>query len=210
MDDGAIGAGDFVELLRRARSGEADAWTGIYAACVSRVRGLAAMRLGHTLHDLVDCDDVVQQAMAIAFARLAQFGGGCEGSFVCWLAAIVESQVRDAARAAAAGKRGGGGVVRRADLGISTLAHVAPADRGPSPSRAAGAGELDARLERALLALGAPGRQIVYCRLVLDMDFAAIAAELALASADSARAMFHKAVAQLRTRLEGCGLGDSA
>ena len=71
MNDGAGDTdGTTDELLRRARSGDADAWTAIYAAYAPRVRGLAAMRLGRTLHDLVDCDDVVQQAMAIAFARL--------------------------------------------------------------------------------------------------------------------------------------------
>ncbi|MCU0867690.1 MAG: hypothetical protein MUC36_28230 [Planctomycetes bacterium] len=65
-------------------------------------------------------------------------------------AAIVESQVQDAARAAGTDKRGSGIVVRRADLGLTTLANVAPADRGPSPRQVAGHGELDARLERAL------------------------------------------------------------
>lgn len=203
MDDGANGNdGATFELLRRARSGEGEAWTAIFAAFAPRVRGLASMRLGRTLHDLVDCDDIVQQAMAIAFARLPQFAGASESAFVCWLAAIVESQVQDAARAAGTDKRGGGAVIRRADLGVTTLAHVAPADRGPSPSQVAGHGELDAGLERALLALGAPGRQIVYCRLVLEMGFDAIASEHGLASGDSARALFHKALAKLRQRLE--------
>ena len=45
-------------------------------------------------------------------------------------------------------------------------------------------------------------RQVVYCRLVLDMDHHEIAAELALASADSARALFHKALGRLRTQLD--------
>ncbi len=196
-DDGAT-----FELLRRARSGDGDAWPAIYAAFAPRARGLAALRLGRTLHDLVDCDDIVQQAMDLAFARLQQFSGATAGAFVCWLAAIVETQVQNAARAAATEKRGGGAVVRRADLGVTTLAHVAPADRGPSPSQQAGNGELDGRLERALLALGEPVRQIVYCRLVLEMGFDAIAAQLGLASADSARAMFHKALGKLRQRLE--------
>jgi RNA polymerase sigma factor (sigma-70 family) len=98
--------------------------------------------------------------------------------------------------------------VRRADLGVTTIAGLAGADRAASPSQAAGAAELDAQLERALLALGTPQRQIVYCRLVLEMGFAEIAADLGIASADSARALFHKAMAKLRERLDA-GRGDA-
>jgi len=196
------------ELLRRARGGDGGACTEIYQRFAPRVRGLAALHLGRTLHDLVDCDDILQQAMATAFERLDQFANRSEGAFVCWLAAIVESQVKNAARAAHAEKRGGGHVVRRADLGVTTIAGLAGADRAASPSQAAGAAELDAQLERALLALGTPQRQIVYCRLVLEMGFAEIAADLGIASADSARALFHKAMAKLRERLDA-GRGDA-
>lgn len=189
------------ELLRRARGGDGDALTGLYQRFAPRVRGLAALRMGRTLLDLVDCDDVVQEAMATALQRLDQFANRSEGAFVCWLAAIVESRLQNAVRAANAGKRGGGHVVRRADLGVTTLAGLVGANQGASPSQALAAGELDAQLERALLALGTPQRQIVYCRLVLEMSFAEIAADLGLAGADSTRAMFHKALLKLRERL---------
>ena len=97
---------------------------------------------------------------------------------------------------------------RRADLGITTLSALAGPDSRPSPSQEVAAGELDPQLEHALLALGSPLRQIVFSRLVLDMSHAEIAAELGLASADVARAMFHKALARLRDRLDP-GQGDA-
>lgn len=205
MDDDEVTDDATFELLQRARAGEAAAIAALHARFEPRVRGLAALRLGSTLHDLVDCDDVVQEAMATAFARLAQFEGHSEGAFVCWLAAIVERRVLDALRAGRAQKRGGGGVVRRADLGITTVAALAGPDRGPSPSQVAGADELEAGLAKALLALGAPLREIVFCRLVLEMDFAEIASSLQIASADSTRAQFHKALARLRERLGSGG-----
>jgi DNA-directed RNA polymerase specialized sigma24 family protein len=78
-----------------------------------------------------------------------------------------------------------------------------PCPRCPSPSQAAAHGELDAGLSRALLALGTPLREIVFCRLVLEMDFGEITSALQLSSAESARAQFHKALVRLRERLPG-------
>ena len=190
------------ELLRRARAGEQAALTELFLRHAPRVRGLAALRLGRTLHDLVDCDDIVQQAMSAAFARLDQFAGRSEGAFVCWLAAIVESKLQATARAASADKRGGGQVVRRADLGVTTVAGLAGTDAA-SPSRIVSRGELEARLERALLALGQPQRQLVFCRAVLEMGYGDIAEQLGLSGADAARAMFSKAMERLRARLDG-------
>lgn len=189
------------ELLRRAQAGERDAVAEVYARFAPRVRGLAAVRMGDALHDVADCDDIVQEAMLTAFAKLDQVQARSEAAFVCWLAAIVESRIRDAQRAGRTERRGGGKVVRRADLGITTIAGLAGADAGASPSQLAAAGELDPELERALLGLGTPQRQLVYCRLVLEMGYADIAAELGLAGADVARAMFAKALAKLRQRL---------
>ncbi len=200
-----------VELLRRARSGEDDAKNELVRRYAPRARGLAALRMGESLHDMVDCDDIVQDAMLTALERIDQFEPRSEGSFVCWLAAVVESKILTARRAASRQKRGGGRVRRRADLGVTTVAALAGAtDAAATP--AIGAGELDGRLERALLALGAPMREIVYRRLVLDMTHAEIALDLGLASADSSRALMSKALARLRQRLEppdGCAGPDS-
>jgi RNA polymerase sigma factor (sigma-70 family) len=196
-----------VELLDRARAGDGEAIGELFGRYAPRVRGLVAVRMGRALVDLHDCDDIVQEALLVALRKLDQFHGG-DGSLVCWLAAIVESRVQDARRSAQAQKRGSGLVQRRADLGVTTLSGLPVAAAGPSPSQAAAAGELDGRLERALLGLDTTSRQVVYCRLVLDMEHAAIAEALALASADSARALFHKAVARLRGRLDGGAPAD--
>lgn len=191
-----------VELLGRARHGDAEATSELWRRYGARVRGLAAVRMGRALVDLNDTEDIVQETMLTALQKLDQFRGG-EGSLVCWLATIVESHVQDAQRSARAHKRGGGLVQRRADLGVTTLSGLGVADAGASPSQVVAAGELDGRLERALLGLDATLRQVVYCRLVLDMEHAEIAAVLGLAGGDSARALFHKAVARLRERLDG-------
>ncbi|MBK8100709.1 MAG: hypothetical protein IPK26_26780 [Planctomycetes bacterium] len=195
------------ELITRARTGDAAAREWLCRHWLPRVRGLAAVRMGRTLLDLCDDDDIVQETMLAALRGLDQLEPRPDGSLVGWLARIVEHKVANAARQGGAARRGGGQVQRRADLGVSTLSGLAGADAGRSPSQEAAAHELDPALERALLALGSPRRELVYCRLVLELDFATIAQDLGLANGDSARALFHKALAVLRERL-GAGQHD--
>lgn len=195
------------ELLARARTGDAAALDRLCRHWLPRVRGLAAVRMGKTLLDLRDDDDIVQEVLLAAVRGVERFEARPDGSFVGWLARIVEHKLANAVRDARADRRGGGRVQRRADLGVTTLSGLAGADAARSPSQEAAAHELDPALERALLALGSPRRELVYCRLVLELDFTTIAGDLGLANADSARALFHKALAALRERL-GAGQHD--
>jgi len=189
-----------IELVRRARAGERAAVDELFDRYAARVRGLVAVRMGQSLVDLADRDDVVQEALVAAFRGLDRFESQGEGSFVCWLASVVHSRIANLHRSAAAEKRGGGRVRRQSELGRSTLSAMPPSRR-PSPSAIVAAGELDEHLERALLALPETQRQIVYCRTVLEMEFAEIAAALGSANVDSVRAQFHKATRALRERL---------
>jgi len=189
-------------LVVRAQGGDVAAATALYTRYLPRVRGLVALKMGSTLVGISDCEDVVQETMLTALRNLAGFQPGSEGRFVAWLARIVESRIADARRHGDARKRGGGAVQRRADLGVTTISALGGQDPAPSPSERLAAGELDGRLERAILGLGSPLREVVYSKLVLDMAHDEIAAELGLASADSSRALFHKALAKLRERLD--------
>src|SRR5262249_30072960 len=140
-----------VELLRRVRGGDRAATEELCARLWPRVRGLAAVRMGRSLVDFVDRDDIVQEAMLAALERIDRFEPRSEGGLVAWLAAIVHSRVADAHRAANTDKRGGGGVAtRRSDLGITTLSRLPVADGATSPSGQLTAGEFDPAIERAL------------------------------------------------------------
>ncbi|MBL8747654.1 MAG: sigma-70 family RNA polymerase sigma factor [Planctomycetes bacterium] len=189
-------------LVVRAQGGDRDAVAELCARYTPRVRGLTALRLGSTLVDMNDFDDIVQETMLTALRNLHGFRAESEGRFIAWLASIAESRILDARRSGHAQKRGGGAVQRRADLGVTTISSLGGGDPARSPSEVASAVELDGRLERALLGLGSPLREIVYHKLVLEMEHAEIAAELGLASADSSRALFSKALARLRERLD--------
>lgn len=189
-----------IELLRRACDGDRPSVEMLFERYAPRVRGLVALRMGEALIDFVDRDDILQEALLVAFSQLAQLEERTEGSFICWLAQVVHSRIANAQRRARTKKRGGGRVRRHSDLADSSAAELLAAN-GPSPSAAWRERELDCDLERAVLGLREGARQIVYCRLVLEMGFAEIAAALSLANVDSVRARFHKAMAELRIRL---------
>jgi RNA polymerase sigma factor (sigma-70 family) len=195
-------ATQIAELLARARGGDRGAASELLARYAPHVRGMTAVRMGRTLVDLHDFDDVAQEALLTALASVQRLECDTPAGFVAWLSSIVESRLVDAHRRGRAEKRGGGTVRRRADLGVTTVSTLTGADPARSPSQVAGAHEIDARLERALLGLGSPLREVVYSKLVLDMSHAEIAASFRLASADSSRALLHKGLAQLRQRLE--------
>lgn len=189
------------DLIERLRAGDRGAASQFCRQFDRRIRGLVAVRLGRPLLDLCDRDDIVQETLLEALARLPAYTHHSTGALVHWLGTLVESRIRGTARRARAEKRGGGRVVRGADLGDTAARELAAAGAGPSPSAALRAEELDPTLERALLALGQPRREIVYSRLVLEMEFAEIAASLGLPNVDSVRAQFHQAVRELRRRL---------
>ncbi|MEZ5965107.1 MAG: sigma-70 family RNA polymerase sigma factor [Planctomycetota bacterium] len=185
-------------LIHRARSGDQDAYASLHGRFAARVRGLVAVRMGHGLADFVAAEDLVQEVLAEAFTGLDRFRSEqADASFVCWLARLVERRVRDQWRARGADKRGGGRVRRMSDLRTTRVRAAEPSAREPSPSHDLRQREVGQELEAALLRLGARARVVVYCRLVLDMDFVAIAAEMGLKNAATARAAFHKAVARL-------------
>lgn len=189
------------ELIERVRAGDRAATAQFCARFGPRVRGLVAVRLGRSLLDVSDRDDVVQETLLEAIERLPAYEHRSTGALLHWLGTLAESRIRTLVRRARAGKRGGGRVVRGADLGDSTARSLADVSGGGTPSAAVRARELDPALERALLALGQPRREIVYSRLVLEMEFAEIAQSLGLPNVDSVRAQFHKAVQELRQRL---------
>lgn len=190
-------------LVARLRAGDRSAAAAFCRHFAARVQGLVAVRLGQSLLGASDRDDVVQETLLEALDRLPDYTHRSTGALVYWLSTLVESRIRTLLRRETAHKRGGGRVVRDADLGDTAAHAVAGAPGGSTPSAAVRARELDPALERALLALGQPRREIVYSRLVLEMEFAEIAASLGLGNVDSVRAQFHNAVRELRQRLGG-------
>jgi RNA polymerase sigma-70 factor (ECF subfamily) len=186
-----------LSLVQRAKAGDGAAFTRLFDRYAPRVRGLVALRTGRSLRDFVEHEDIVMEALTDAFAKLDRFEPRSEGSFIGWLAAFVERRVLDTWRRHHAQRRGGGRVRRLADMGDTALLGEVPAAPGPTPTQAFARTELEAALERAMLALSERYRLVVYHRLVLDLPWDSIAEQMQLKDGASARALFHKATARL-------------
>lgn len=186
--------------VHAARGGDRDAMNELLLRYLPWVRQTVALRLGKPVRACSDLDDLVQESLLDAFVALDRFEDRTEGSFRHWLAAIVLNNVRDAARRAGSRKPG----VRAQPL--TETYHTAspgvlPEARDPRPSMIARANELEERIESAMLALSETHRETLILRDRCDMDYGEIAARLGFKNADTARALYSRALAHLQERL---------
>ncbi|MCA8975723.1 MAG: sigma-70 family RNA polymerase sigma factor [Planctomycetes bacterium] len=190
-------------LLQRARSGDTGARERLFATFLPRVRRIVAARMGRTVRDLAEVDDMVQETMLDVFSNLEVRVPDSMGAFYLWLARCVENNIADCMRSGRALKRGAGNERRFADADSAVVRQITGGTA--SPATAAAAEELDERLEIALLALREDHRRVVVLRVLCDMTFAEIAAELGHDGTDLSRAWFSRAMAAMRRRLDGGG-----
>jgi DNA-directed RNA polymerase specialized sigma24 family protein len=99
-----------------AQEGDRRALEELFARYLPRVRQIVALRMGRRQRQILEVDDVAQEALLSVFRGLERFEHRSQGSFRNWLARCVESQVAGAARKAGARKRGGGKVRLFCDL----------------------------------------------------------------------------------------------
>jgi len=189
-------------LLRSARSGDDGAMNQLFERYLPRVRRIVAARLGRSLREMVDLDDIVQETLLDAFHGLQSPEQASLGHFYNWIAKTVENNIRDQWRRAHAIKRGSGRLKKLRDLGTTTWANSALASPQGTPSEIVHGQELDERLERALLRLRDEHREVVVLRLLCEMSYADIAAEMELENAELARAWMSRALRQMRDGLD--------
>ncbi|MCA8956947.1 MAG: sigma-70 family RNA polymerase sigma factor [Planctomycetes bacterium] len=190
-------------LLSGAQAGDPGAAEELFRRYLPRVRRIVAARMGSRLAELVELDDILQETFLDACRSPSGWRGCTLGSFYNWLARSVENNIADQWRRARAAKRGSMRVRHFADLGATTHREAAFAGGGETPSRVLGNRELDARLERALLLLRDEFREVVILRILCEMSFEEIAAELQ-ASEPTVRQWLSRALRQMRMTL-----GDS-
>jgi len=82
-------------LLQRARNGSSEAIDAILGQVGGRLLALIRLRLGKPLRAHLESRDVLQATMLKAFQRFDQFEGAGGKSFVGWLAAIAQNEIRD-------------------------------------------------------------------------------------------------------------------
>ena len=123
-----------IELLARARAGQAEALGELCALYRNYLRMVVRTGLGPRLRERVELSDVVQEALVEVVRQFPQFTGQNEAALVGWLRRLVGQKLADLGRYHSRAKRGGGSALPIDVAG----APVTPAESAP-PGRSQGA-----------------------------------------------------------------------
>jgi len=86
------------ELIKRARSGEREAFDLLAREHEGPLRALISIELGEGLRGRVEVDDLLQETMLRAFRSIAQLKGETDDTLRSWLTGIAHHVVIDRAR----------------------------------------------------------------------------------------------------------------
>jgi RNA polymerase sigma-70 factor, ECF subfamily len=86
------------QLLDRIKNGDREALSSLFERHRRRLTVLAHYRLGPQLRGLLETDDILQETLLKAFQQLDQFTYRTPGSFLRWLARIMDHVIADSAR----------------------------------------------------------------------------------------------------------------
>jgi RNA polymerase sigma-70 factor (ECF subfamily) len=173
------------DLVRRAASGDRDAFSDLLERHRERLRRMVALRLDHRLRGRVDPSDIIQDAYIDAAAGLSEFARRGEMTFFLWLRWLAGMkihaahrkhlgfQVRDAGREVS--------IERGAMPQASSMALAARlVGRLTSASTVAMRRERKARLQEALEAMDPLDREILVLRHIEELTNGEAAATLGL------------------------------
>jgi RNA polymerase sigma-70 factor, ECF subfamily len=173
-----------LQLLRRARLGDAAALDQLLQRYLPRLRRWARGRLPAQARDLADTDDLVQDTFIKTLRTVGAFEPEHEGSFQAYLRQALANRIRDEIRR----------VSRMPPSDV--LASDAPS-RDLSPLEALMGSETVCRYEAALAAIRAEDREAIVARFEMDNSFAEVAIALNKPTANAARVAVTRAVLRL-------------
>jgi RNA polymerase sigma-70 factor (ECF subfamily) len=185
------------DLVRRIRAGDDAAARLLFERHLPALRARARARLPSSLRGKVAESDVIQDAYLAAFLAIGDFQDRGDGSFAAWVRRILERRIANEVRdGVATAKRDA-----RREIRIPTGTHGAGAAHDQlSPSEEAIADEEAARVRAARESLSEDHRAVI--ALVHDEGLTLVAAgERMGRSADAARKLYARAVAELAERL---------
>jgi RNA polymerase sigma-70 factor (ECF subfamily) len=208
-----------VELMARARAGEAEALGELCALYRNYLRMVVRAGLGPRLRERVELSDVVQEALVEVVRQFPQFTGQNEAALVGWLRRLVGQKLADLGRYHSRAKRSSGGH----DLALD--APYEPADAGggkggglegraggrlldmlalsqTSPSEAASRRELIVLLADALAALPESEAEVLWLYHADGLSFESIGDRLGV-SRKAVRGVWARGLKSLKRTLEG-------
>ena len=175
-------------LLRRVKGGDDEALDVLYGRYLSPLQRFARYRLPDGARDLLETNDIVQEAVLGSLRNLDRFKPERTGSFHAYLRSGVLNRIRDEFRR-----------LGRQPHFERTFGHQA--NPGPSPvQRAMGAQALE-RYEAALEELEPIEREAVIARVELGLSYRELAKAIGKPSPDAARMTVVRALVQLAERM---------
>ena len=172
-----------MELLDRVRQGDAAALDRLFARHAAPLRRWAAGRLPRDARELIDTDDVVQDALLQTFKRINEFEVRGAGGLLAYLRRAVINRIRDELR-------------RKSRHPPSTSLEDWPVG-GPSPLDHAIGREMTERYERALASLRDEEQEAIIARVEMGYTYEELAEALGKPSVDAARKAAQRALVRL-------------
>lgn len=179
-------------LIGRVQDGDENALDRLFSRYIHPLSAWAHCRLPPHARGLLETDDLVQEALLRTLSSIDQFEAKRAGALHAYLRTAILNRIRDELRRVKA--------KRPADESASGIV-----DRGPTPQdRAIWNTELE-QYDAALMAQRPEAREALIARLELGMSYREIAIALDKPSADAARMMVTRALAQLAERMRRDG-----
>lgn len=172
------------ELLRRARAGESQALSQLFARYLPRLQRWAHRRVPNWARNAADTDDLVQDALLQTFKRLDGFEPQREGALLGYLRRTLLNRVRDQFRHAA----------RHPSPGELNEALV---DAGVSPLELTIDREDQRRYVAALKRLRKGDRNAIIARIELGYSYEQLALVLKKVTPEAARLAVRRALLRL-------------
>jgi RNA polymerase sigma-70 factor (ECF subfamily) len=202
-----------IELLSRARAGEAEALGELCALYRNYLRMIVRTGLGPRLRERLELSDVVQEALVEVVRQFPQFTGQNEAALVGWLRRLVGQKLADLGRYHSRTKRTGAGTTLPLDAPFEPGGQARAGDGGgrlldmlslsqTSPSEVASRRELIVLLADALEALPEQEADILWLHHAEGLSFEVIGERIGL-SRKSARGIWARGLKRLKRTLEG-------
>ena len=190
-------ANSTLDLLERARAGDASALEALMARHLPRLRRWASGRLPRWARDMSDTQDLVQETLLRTFKRIGRFEPRGEGALQAYLRQGILNGIRDELRKAA----------RRP--GVDVLDSQRP-DSGASPLEQAIGGQAIDRYDAALQRLRPNDREAIIARIEMGFTNDELASLLGKPSANAARMALERALVRLAAEMRLAVAGPSA
>jgi RNA polymerase sigma-70 factor (ECF subfamily) len=194
---GAAGALSTIDLVARARNGDADALDAICQRCLKGLRRFAAGRVPPRIRGMLDTQDLVSEALQKGLAKLHRLELGHEGALMAYLRQVLSHLIVDKIRAADRAPAPASLDDRHADDSLSPLERTLEREKL----------ELyDAALRR----LKPRDAELIVMRVEQQASYEEIAIHLGLPTGNAARVAVRRALLRLAHRMSRAELGRGA